>query len=139
MPALVKFFIEKKALEINLGTIPGLAEGAMDRLMGYRWPGNVRELENVIERSMILSHDGKLAFEELAILQADRNPHLPSAGSDEPIVLDAVIAGHISKVLAMSGGKIHGPGGAAELLGINPNTLRYRMGKLGIQFRKQTR
>ncbi len=54
-------------------------------------------------------------------------------------MLDAVIAGHISKVLAMSGGKIHGPGGAAELLGINPNTLRYRMGKLGIQFRKQTR
>ncbi len=34
------------------------------------------------------------------------------------------------------GGKIHGPGGAGELLAINPNTLRYKMKKLGIPFRK---
>ena len=34
----------------------------------------------------------------------------------------------------MTKGKIHGPGGAAELLGINPNTLRGRMGKLDIMF-----
>jgi hypothetical protein len=37
----------------------------------------------------------------------------------------------------MTGGKIHGPGGAGELLGVNPNTLRYKMRKLGISFRKQ--
>jgi DNA-binding protein Fis len=36
----------------------------------------------------------------------------------------------------MTGGKIHGPGGAGELLGINPNTLRYKMRKLGIGFGK---
>jgi hydrogenase-4 transcriptional activator len=41
---------------------------------------------------------------------------------------------HIGKVLKMTNGKIHGPGGAAELLGINPNTLRGRMGKLGIMY-----
>jgi len=34
----------------------------------------------------------------------------------------------------MTGGKIHGPGGAAELLGINPNTLRGRMNKLGVMY-----
>ena len=39
---------------------------------------------------------------------------------------------HIRRVLDMTGGKIHGPGGAGELLGINPSTLRSRMKKLGI-------
>ena len=39
----------------------------------------------------------------------------------------------------MTGGKIHGPGGAGELLGVNPNTLRNRMRKLGIPFRRDLR
>ena len=42
-------------------------------------------------------------------------------------------------VLGLTGGKIHGPGGAGEMLGVNPNTLRYRMRKLGIPFRKDLR
>ena len=46
------------------------------------------------------------------------------------------MAAHIRRVLGLTGGKIHGPGGAGELLGVNPNTLRYRMRKLGIPFRK---
>ncbi len=41
--------------------------------------------------------------------------------------------------MGLTGGKIHGPGGAGELLGINPNTLRYKMRKLGIPFRKHLR
>ena len=46
---------------------------------------------------------------------------------------------HIRRVLGMTGGKIHGHGGAGELLGVNPNTLRARMKKLGIPFRKHLR
>jgi hypothetical protein len=53
--------------------------------------------------------------------------------SEEPLLrLDAVIERHISRALDLAGGKIHGPGGAGELLGVNPNTLRYKMRKLGI-------
>jgi hydrogenase-4 transcriptional activator len=54
--------------------------------------------------------------------------------SGGPLNLDEAMFLHISKVLKMTKGKIHGPGGAAELLGINPNTLRGRMGKLGIMY-----
>ena len=46
---------------------------------------------------------------------------------------------HIQRVLGLTGGKIHGPGGAGELLGVNPDTLRYRMRKLDIPFRKGKR
>jgi len=51
---------------------------------------------------------------------------------DEFLNLDIVNARHINKALKMTKGKIHGPTGAAELLGINPSTLRHRMRKLGI-------
>ena len=48
--------------------------------------------------------------------------------------LDEVIRQHIERVLQKTQGKVHGPGGAAELLGINANTLRNRMNKLGITY-----
>jgi hypothetical protein len=41
--------------------------------------------------------------------------------------------------LRIANGKIHGPGGAAELLGMNPNTLRWRLDKLGIRYRRRDR
>ncbi|UCG00250.1 MAG: hypothetical protein JSV89_20745 [Spirochaetaceae bacterium] len=45
-----------------------------------------------------------------------------------------MITVHIKRILTKTNGKIHGPGGAAELLGINPSTLRNRMNKYGIQY-----
>jgi len=59
----------------------------------------------------------------------------PSEASHDPgdLNLDSVVAGHIRRVLEMSGGKVHGPKGAAEKLGVNPSTLRSRMKKLGIK------
>ena len=53
--------------------------------------------------------------------------------------LDAVMAGHIRKALAMAEGKVEGKGGAAELLGVNPRTLRNRMKRLGIPFGRKTK
>jgi transcriptional regulator with GAF, ATPase, and Fis domain len=47
------------------------------------------------------------------------------------------MAAHISEVLKVAQGKIHGPGGAADLLGVKPTTLRWRMDQLGIQYRRR--
>ena len=50
------------------------------------------------------------------------------------------MAAHITRVLALTGGRINGPGGAAELLDIKPNTLRARMDRLGVSYgRRRTR
>ncbi|WP_051184582.1 sigma-54-dependent Fis family transcriptional regulator [Desulfatiglans anilini] len=54
-----------------------------------------------------------------------------------PIALDDNIKSHIENILEMTRGKIHGPGGAAEVLGVNANTLRSRMKKLGIAYKKR--
>jgi transcriptional regulator with GAF, ATPase, and Fis domain len=137
IPALVHHFIERKAKELKIGDTPRLADGAIDALMAYDWPGNVRELENVVERAMILHRGKPLRFDELS------GSHVPQPVTTDPkmkqesLELDAVVARHIFRVLRMSGGKIHGPGGAGELLAVNPNTLRYKMQKLGIPFQKR--
>ena len=136
IPALVQHFIERKAGELKIGETPRLAPGAIDDLMAYGWPGNVRELENLVERAMILHQGEPLRFDDLGRLSSEEVGSIPLATDEETLDLDTVVARHIRKVLGITGGKIHGPGGAGELLCINPNTLRYKMRKLGIPSRK---
>jgi transcriptional regulator with GAF, ATPase, and Fis domain len=59
------------------------------------------------------------------------------APEDETLELDSLIKYHIERVLKLTGGKIHGPDGAGKILGVNPHTLRSKMKKLGIPFRKK--
>lgn len=59
-----------------------------------------------------------------------------SAGSSGIVSLDTAMRHHIEKNLAVTRGKIEGRGGAAEMLKINPHTLRARMRKLGISWSK---
>jgi transcriptional regulator with GAF, ATPase, and Fis domain len=137
IPALVHHLIERKARELKLGHTPELAPGAIDVLMSYSWPGNVRELENVIERAIIVHHDEQLRFDDLDVSTSTRATVAVPESGEQVLDLDSVTEQHIKRVLGITGGKIHGPGGAGELLGINPNTLRYKMRKLGIPFKRK--
>ncbi|MBX3025928.1 sigma 54-interacting transcriptional regulator [bacterium] len=105
-----------------------------DRLRRYEWPGNVRELRNVIERAVITSEDGRHL--NLARALPEAAPVAPSAAAEDRILtadeLRALERENISRALAAAGGKIAGAGGAAERLGLNPNTLSSRMKSLGI-------
>jgi len=134
IPALVNHFIERKSNELKLQTSPKLAIGAIDRLTGYHWSGNVRELENIVERELILNKDGPLRFDRFITVRQEAKPPALSVHEDEPLYLDEVISSHIQRVLKMTDGKVHGPGEAAELMGINSSTLRNRMNKLGIPY-----
>jgi formate hydrogenlyase transcriptional activator len=138
IPALVHYFIERKSRELRLLHCPTLAAGAIDRLTAYPWPGNVRELENVVERALILSRGEALRFEDLDgnHTQGGITPVLNPHGQN--LNLNRVMAEHIRRVLHRTNGKVHGPGGAAELLGINPSTLRNRMNQLGIVYGRKT-
>ena len=107
--------------------------------MAHDWPGNVRELENVVERAVILSRGAPLDFRSLLAFQ-QRIEVLPSAEKKEKVLkLDQLVRDHIQGVLETTHGKIYGPGGAADILGINANTLRNRMNKLGIPYKRQDR
>jgi transcriptional regulator with GAF, ATPase, and Fis domain len=138
IPALLQHSINLKAKELKLPAIPTLSPGAIDPLMQYDWPGNVRELQNVVERALILNPNGPLTFEHLNLAQ-QKESSKSQEQTIEPDNLDEVISRHIRRALFKAKGKIHGPGGAAELLGINPSTLRNRMNKLGIDYGRESR
>jgi transcriptional regulator with GAF, ATPase, and Fis domain len=134
IPALVSHFTNKKSMEMKFGPSPSLAPGQIDLLMDYPWPGNVRELENAVERALILCDGTQLSFDAIVGPKPAReNPGQPLTG-ETSLNLDEAIASHIQKALTAAGGKLSGPGGAAELLGVHPMTLRHRMAKLGIPF-----
>jgi transcriptional regulator with GAF, ATPase, and Fis domain len=132
--ALVHHFIKRKSRELKIQTPPPLALGVIDRLMAYHWPGNVRELENVIERALILSKGTPLVFDDLMGEKRDQTSAIPVGSQDAPLKLDEVMSQHIRRVLGITKGKVHGKGGAAEVLGINPSTLRNRMNQLKIPY-----
>lgn len=134
VPSLVQFFIKQKAKELKLPAIPTLAGDVIDMLLDYHWPGNVRELQNVIERALILNPSGPLVIDNLIIPTSIKNTRNTVKDYEEEN-LDKVISNHIIKILNKANGRIHGPGGAADLMGINPSTLRNRIRKLGINFK----
>jgi len=130
---LAEHFAATKTSEMNLPLQPGFSQGAFEQLQAYDWPGNVRELQNIIERELILSNEKPLSFPLLGSAVHDVVDEEISEQVPNLLTMDELVTRHIRKNLQLSNGKINGPGGAAELLGINPSTLRSKMKKLGIQ------
>ena len=140
VPLLAQHFLasESKSFKSDLR----LSEGDVRRLMQYDWPGNVRELQNVIERAAILAQNGRLRI-DLPIQQAGIEPSTtsrrPKNGAPQSIMTDDEMREHersnILAALRLSGGKVFGNGGAAELLAVKPTTLASRIKSLGISAR----
>ncbi len=134
IPGLTRHFINRKCRELGIPTPPDIAPGALVRLIEYGWPGNVRELENLVERELILHRGGPLQFDVL--VSAPRreavSSRVPVEAGEADLSLDRAVSRHLRRVLELTNGRIHGTGGAAELLGVKPSTLRWRLDRLGI-------
>jgi len=129
IPLLVWSIINRRqrALGRRITDVP---KRAMQALTAYDWPGNVRELENVVERALVLSHGSTLQLEDPG--GATRPAAAAPAARASLLALDDVEREHIRSVLERCGWRVNGAGNAAEVLGLHPNTLRFRMKKLGI-------
>lgn len=111
-----------------------LSEGDMRRLSAYDWPGNVRELQNVMERGIILARGGRVMIDlphaerpAPARSTPDRQPDLETEPERRARMKASILA-----ALEAAGGRVSGPGGAAERLGLKPTTLASRMKTLGL-------
>ncbi|TAL06791.1 MAG: GAF domain-containing protein [Verrucomicrobia bacterium] len=157
IPLLATFFVQKLARKLGR-PVTQIGDEAMQRLTRYSWPGNIRELQNVIERAVILSPGKTLELaEELRApaplpgssrreeaqtekvesrnLKAERDQSLVTSAATEKTdgALDDVERRHIQAILNQTNWMIEGERGAANILKMNPSTLRSRMQKLGIK------
>jgi transcriptional regulator with GAF, ATPase, and Fis domain len=142
VPLLVQSFIrrENERLKKEIKAVP---RETMEALQNYHWPGNIRELQSVIERAAIVTKGPNL---QLATGLTRPAPAPPSQKEAPPVApaaalpteesfgtLEEVERRYILSVLEKTRWRIQGKGSAAEVLGLNPNTLRSRMQKLGIR------
>jgi formate hydrogenlyase transcriptional activator len=131
IPALVRHFLTQFQRKLAK-PLRGVSTDGMRRLTEYAWPGNIRELQNVLERACVLAR-GPIVDVTTALGGSEH----PAADAipvtdDRILTLDEHEQQQIRRALEEARGKIHGPGGAAALLGINASTLRSRMEKHGM-------
>jgi formate hydrogenlyase transcriptional activator len=145
IPLLVGYFLAQFQRKLAK-PLKGVTAESMARLEAHSWPGNIRELQNVLERACVLATRPVIDIDasDLGSLGAERRApgsglqlHSGARGREAPagelLTLDENERAHIRRAVQVAGGRIHGPRGAASMLGINPSTLRSRMQKLGIQ------
>lgn len=132
IPQLAAHFIRKFSQKMNRN-VTSIHEDALETLIHYDWPGNVRELEHVIERSCLVTKGNIITHTHL-----NKQPETskPSKKEQSPLssqTLEEIEANHIIEILRRCNGRISGPGGAAEILGLPSTTLHSKIKKLGIR------
>ncbi|MGB2988108.1 MAG: sigma-54 dependent transcriptional regulator [Phycisphaerae bacterium] len=144
LSALATHFALRSAKRFGLPILVPLPDD-VNLLLAYDWPGNIRELAAVIDRAAILGNGKRL--EIATALGSVPGPRTTEVDGARAVVdstkapaefptLDAVVSEHIGVALRAASGRVEGPQGAAAMLGINPHTLRARMRKLGIDWKR---
>jgi two-component system nitrogen regulation response regulator GlnG len=149
IPLLVEHFLAKYASDLGER---GVAPEALDRLVGHDWAGNVRELENVVQRAMVMAQSGVILPEHLPIGPVSAAASVAVDATLEEIIerkliecvrglrehasanLYDLLIGLVEKPLLRA--VLRETGGnqvrAAQILGINRNTLRKKLTGHGI-------
>jgi len=142
--SLATHFMHRMARKLGK-PLESIAPATLSKLNDYSWPGNIRDLQNTIERAAVLSSGSVLSVEwdlgpPASVVGANGSggTHLTPSGvsalAEEPEAqsLEAIEREHIIAMLRKTRGVVEGQNGAAQLLDMNPSTVRFRMKKLGI-------
>lgn len=153
IPLLVNHFLHRFAEE-QKAEPKSLPPETLELMLAYHWPGNVRELENAVKRACVLAPTSLVLPEHLpaVLLQAEAASGSGGRSSFERL-LSQGITGELSRLQQEQDGQLYAyflaalerplllrvlerTGGnqlrAAELLGINRNTLRKKLRELGV-------
>jgi DNA-binding NtrC family response regulator len=130
IPALayhfMNFYNQKAGKKLS-----GIGERILNKMMDYSWPGNIRELKHLIERSVLLANG--TIIEDVAVPLNSKRELAPAVEEVRLKTIHENERDYIISVLKKCNGRIWGPGAAAEILNINPSTLKSKMKKLGIK------
>jgi len=128
---LVECFIDRYSRKAGKN-IRHVSQETLELLQSYSWPGNIRELQNVIERSMILCETDIFSIDESWLPQQPLPVTEPKHPIELPRRLIAQEKNIIEAALKESGGRVFGPSGAADKLGIPRSTLESKIRSLKI-------
>jgi formate hydrogenlyase transcriptional activator len=128
IPLLVRYFSQKYARRMGK-RIENIPSAAMRKLTRWTWPGNVRELQNLVERAVVLTRSSTLAVSVPE--QANGGAHLGPASANNSAEQERIV-----RILKETKGRVGGPNGAAERLGLKRTTLLTRIKKMGIDPRR---
>ena len=130
VPILVEYFLDRYGRKAGK-TFRSVDKRSLDLLQSYPWPGNIRELQNVIERSVIVNDTEVFSVDESWLSRRSptagpeiRRDPFRTPPSEEKSIIEAA--------LRECGGRVYGPGGAAEKLGIPRSTLESKIRTLKI-------
>jgi PAS domain S-box-containing protein len=125
IPLLADHFI-KRFNRLTGKTIAGISQRALATLMLHEWPGNIRELENAVEHAFVLCREDIIrvaCLPDHILPPTALNPILPG------LTLKEIERRAIQQALERNRGKRVA---TAKELGINKNTLRRKILRLGI-------
>lgn len=122
---LVRYFAERYARKSGK-KVPEIDKKSMDLLLNYGWPGNVRELQNLIERACII-HDSTAVFIQPSWLSGSSTQSTASSQSNGFKKSAHEQKALIRAALRETGGRVSGPRGAADRLGIPRTTLESKI------------
>lgn len=137
IPLLASHFLQRLCKRLNVRDIR-LTQADVEHLQNHDWPGNVRELENVMERAVISARNGRL---QIILPENTTETFTSSIMQPTPPARQKILTEAEKKrrekesiilALKQAEGKVFGPGGAAEILGVKPTTLASRMKRLNI-------
>ena len=131
LPALCATLLAQQAQRTGRPLL-SVSPEALEQLAARPWPGNIRQLANALERASILAPPGATVLGPALFAQPTPARGLGPVAPVPLETLAVVQRRHIEAALRQTGGKVYGPGGAAEILGIKPTTLQSRMKKLGV-------
>ncbi|WP_416306136.1 sigma-54-dependent transcriptional regulator [Neptunicella sp. SCSIO 80796] len=119
---LAGYFVEQFTNKYHKTAIK-IADDARDAMLDYTWPGNIREMSHLMERAVLLNHNGVISATDLAIPPSRTT-------SDFPLMsLEKVEQLLINRALGQSGNNV---ADAAEILGLTKSSLYRRMDKYGL-------
>lgn len=157
IPPLIDYFLEKSCTEMGI-PLKRYSTEVLRHLSSHSWPGNVRELENTIKRAVILSSDPLLTVDDFAgITQRKGSEHAQNEELSLEGIVDIKLRGCLANMDKMESGDVYSivleqverplirfvlektrgnQVRAADILGINRNTLRKKIQDLEIEVKK---
>jgi len=127
---LARHFLDRFAFDFKK-RVEGFSPEAVKKMKLYSWPGNVRELQNAIERTVLLCDGPMISAEELTLESGP--PRAGKAiGPDGTLNLEELERGAIERALQIARGVQKD---AADLLGITPRVLNYKISEMKIDWK----